>query len=68
MIEEKKELDFDWVLVNELAVGALPKKNKHLKSIGINSLKNGNIPSINNLITGNKISLEKILNNLIPIS
>ena len=41
MIEEKKELNFDWVLIDELAVGALPKKNKHL-----NFLKSKNIKSI----------------------
>ena len=38
------------------------KLNKEqLKKIGVNSLKNGNIPTIQNLITGNKVSLEKII-------
>ena len=32
-----------------------------LKEIGIKALKNGNIPSVHNLITGNKVSLEKII-------
>ena len=32
----------------------LKLNNKQLKTIGVNSLKNGNIPSIRNLITGNK--------------
>ena len=35
-----------------------------LKILGVNSLKNGNIPSIQNLITGNKVSLDKIIKNL----
>ena len=35
-----------------------------LKTLGANSLKNGNIPSIHNLITGNKVSLDKIIKNL----
>ena len=34
----------------------LKLNNKQLKKIGVNSLKNGNIPSIQNLITGNKVS------------
>ena len=38
--------------------------NKQLKKIGVNPLKNGNIPSIHNLITGSKVSLEKIIKNL----
>ena len=40
--------------------------NKQLKTIGVNSLKNGNVPSIRNLITGNKVSLEKIITNFGP--
>ena len=35
-----------------------------LKKLGVNFLKNGNIPSIHNLITGNKVSLDKIIKNL----
>ena len=42
----------------------LKLNNKKLKKIGVNSLKNGNIPSIQNLITGNKVSLEKVITNL----
>ncbi len=43
------------------------KLNKQqLKKLGINSLKNGNIPSIHNLITGNKVSLNKIIKNIRP--
>ena len=42
----------------------LKLNNEQLKKIGVNSLKNGNIPSIQNLITGNKVSLEKIITNL----
>ena len=38
--------------------------NKQLKKLGVNPLKNGNIPSIHNLITGNKVSLHKIIKNL----
>ena len=38
--------------------------NKQLKTLGVNYLKNGNIPSIHNLITGNKVSLHKIIKNL----
>ena len=34
----------------------LKLNNKQLNEIGVNSLKNGNIPSIHNLITGNKYS------------
>ena len=44
----------------------LKLNNKQLKKIGVNSLKNGNIPSIQNLITGNKVSLEKIITNIEP--
>ena len=40
--------------------------NKQLESIGVNVLKNGNIPSIQNLITGNKVSLEKIIKYIKP--
>ena len=40
--------------------------NKQLKKIGVKTLKNGNIPSIHNLITGNKVSLEKIITNCKP--
>ena len=39
----------------------LKLNNEQLKKVGVNSLKNGNIPSIQNLITGNKVSLEKIV-------
>ena len=42
----------------------LKLNNKQLEIIGVNTLKNGNIPSIHNLITGNKVSLEKIIKNL----
>ena len=42
----------------------LKLNNKQLKNLGVNSLKNGNIPSIHNLITGNKVSLKKIIANL----
>ena len=41
----------------------LKLNNKQLKKIGVNSLKNGNIPTIQNLITGSKVSLEKIITN-----
>ena len=37
--------------------------SEKLKKIGIKALKNGNIPSVHNLITGNKVSLEKIITN-----
>ena len=40
--------------------------NEQLKKIGIKALKNGNIPSVHNLITGNKVSLEKIITNCEP--
>ena len=40
--------------------------NEQLKKIGIKALKNGNIPSVRNLITGNKVSLEKIIRNFEP--
>ena len=40
--------------------------NKLLKKIGVNSLRSGNMPSIHNLITGNKVSLEKIMTNCEP--
>ena len=42
----------------------LKLNNMQLKTLGVNSLKNGNIPSIHNLITGNKVSLDKIIKNL----
>ena len=42
----------------------LKLNNEQLEKIGVNSLKNGNIPSIQNLITGNKVSLEKVITNL----
>ncbi len=41
----------------------LKLNNEQLKKIGIKALKNGNIPSVHNLITGNKVSLEKIITN-----
>ncbi len=41
----------------------LKLNKKQLKKIGVNSLKNGNIPSVHNLVTGNKVSLEKIIEN-----
>ena len=44
----------------------LKLNNKQLQEIGVNSLKNGNIPSIHNLITGNKVSLEKIITSFEP--
>ncbi len=44
----------------------LKLNNNQLKKIGLNTLKNGNIPSIRNLITGNKVSLKKIIANLEP--
>ena len=44
----------------------LKLNNKQLKKIGASPLKNGNIPSIQNLITGNKVSLEKIITNIEP--
>ena len=40
--------------------------NKQLKVLGLNPLKNGNLPSIKNLITGNKISLDKLINSFKP--
>ena len=39
----------------------LKLNSEQLKKIGIKALKNGNIPSVHNLITGNKVSLEKII-------
>ena len=36
---------------------------EQLKKLGIKALKNGNIPSVHNLITGNKVSLEKVITN-----
>ena len=44
----------------------LKLNNKQLESLGISYLKNGNVPSIHNLITGNKVSLEKIIKILEP--
>ena len=44
----------------------LKLNNKQLKSLGVNSLKNGNIPSVHNLITGNKVSLESIIRSFDP--
>ena len=44
----------------------LKLNSEQLKAIGINPLKNGNIPSIHNIITGNKVSLDKIIRNLKP--
>ena len=44
----------------------LKLNNKQLKTIGVNSLKNGNIPSIRNLITGNKVSLDFIIKQIGP--
>ncbi len=46
----------------------LKLNNKQLNKLGINSLKNGNVPSIHNLITGNKVSLYKIIANCNPNS
>ena len=40
--------------------------SEQLKKIGIKALKNGNIPSVHNLITGNKVSLEKVISNFEP--
>ena len=44
----------------------LKLNNKQLKKLGVNFLKNGNIPSVHNLITGNKVSLNKIISNFQP--
>jgi tRNA uridine 5-carboxymethylaminomethyl modification enzyme len=44
----------------------LKLNNEQLKKIGIKALKNGNVPSVHNLITGNKVSLEKIITNFEP--
>jgi tRNA uridine 5-carboxymethylaminomethyl modification enzyme len=44
----------------------LKLNSQQLKKIGIKALKNGNIPSVHNLITGNKVSLEKIITNFDP--
>ena len=44
----------------------LKLNSEQLKKIGIKTLKNGNIPSVHNLITGNKVSLEKIITNFEP--
>ena len=44
----------------------LKLNSEKLKKIGIKTLKNGNIPSVHNLITGNKVSLEKIIRNFKP--
>ena len=44
----------------------LKLNSEQLKKIGIKALKNGNIPSVHNLITGNKVSLEKIITNFEP--
>ena len=44
----------------------LKLNNKQLEVLGVNTLKNGNIPSIHNLITGNKVSLEKIIKYIKP--
>ncbi len=41
----------------------LKLNSEQLKKIGMKALKNGNIPSVHNLITGNKVSLEKIITN-----
>ena len=60
-LSKKKSLkDLKEYIVN------LKLNNKQLKNIGVNYLKNGNIPSIHNLITGNKVSLEKIITNFKP--
>ena len=44
----------------------LKLNNEQLKKIGVKALKNGHIPSVHNLITGNKVSLEKIITNFEP--
>ena len=44
----------------------LKLNNEQLKKLGIKALKNGNVPSVHNLITGNKVSLEKIITNFEP--
>ncbi len=44
----------------------LKLNSEQLKNIGLKTLKNGNIPSVHNLITGNKVSLAKIITNLDP--
>ena len=59
-LAKKKSKRFKKYVIN------IKLNNEQLKKLGVNSLKNGNIPSINNLITGNKVSLEKIIKNLEP--
>ena len=44
----------------------LKLNNKQLELLGVNALKNGNIPSVHNLITGNKVSLEKLTKYIKP--
>ncbi len=44
----------------------LKLNKKQLKEIGVTPLKNGNLPSIHNLITGNKVTLNKIIRSLYP--
>ena len=60
-VKKKKSL-------NELKkyISDLTLKNNQLKDIGLKPLKNGKMPSIKNLITGNKVTLEKIVNTLQP--
>ncbi len=41
----------------------LKLNSDQLKKLGIKPLKNGNIPSVHNLISGNKVSLKKIITN-----
>ncbi len=59
--KKKKSLDMAKKYIDNLKLN-----NKQLKKMGLDSLKNGNVPSIRNLITGNKITLEKILDNVHP--
>ena len=35
----RNDLNFDWVLIDELAVGALPKKDSHLSFLKDNNIK-----------------------------
>ncbi len=54
-IEELRDLVFN-----------LKINKKKLKILGALPLKNGNIPSIQNLITGNKLTLKEVIKNFLP--
>tara|TARA_Y100000589_G_C27192609_1_gene645420 strand:+ start:3471 stop:3926 length:456 start_codon:yes stop_codon:yes gene_type:complete len=58
MIIKKNDLNFDWVLIDELAVGALPKKDSHLSF-----LKNNNIKSIFTLCSNEEGKVPKSFEN-----